>query len=48
MGHITFFFGEKLFTIEEGLDSQNDRIKASSVSAITEDVCCVRRMQKAL
>ena len=42
------FSDEKLFTIEEALNSQNDRIIASSVSAITEEVRCVGRIQKPL
>ena len=42
------FSDEKLFTIEEATNSQNDRIIASSVSAITEEVRCVGRLQKPL
>ena len=47
-GDNILFSDGKLFTIEEALNSQNDRIIASLVSAITEEVHCVGRIQKPL
>ena len=42
------FSDGKLFTIEEAVNSQNDRIIASSVSATTEKVRCIYRIKKPL
>ena len=42
------FSDEKLFTLEEATDSQNDRIIVTSVSTITEEVHFIGRLQNPL